>query len=230
MKNNTIKIIVSVIIILGSLTYFKLVHGETITHSFSKVDITAIEAAERVNFNGTIDSAYTIGSVLIIVSDGNIHAYGKSKKSRYEDRGYIDRSSFGIDDDDTISSIENKNQMPKALVGLVPIKFYEQCESDEALGNLDECLYEIKIDNGYYSAAIDSLDKIIQGRIWEKVAAREIGIDLKEVKDKMCSAYKLMVSDLTEDEKEKYKSTMNVCKSQLMSRGIEEKDCPEVFE
>jgi hypothetical protein len=159
--------------------------AEEITHSLSRRDIDPKQAAKQVKFNGPIDSAYSIGNVLVIISNGDIHAYGKGDKMSLI-REQNDRKEHDIDDEYKPFNLPTVFQYPK----------YSKLCIDMTYGDgKRSCYYNYEVENKHYREAIRSLQmmKLINNNIMEDsdVAA--------------CELFNLMINELSYDEVEKYK-------------------------
>ena len=177
-----------------------------ITQDLSRIDVDSQEAAMLVKFNGPIDASYTIGEILVIISDGNIFAYGKGKKDRFVGNYTYKNIPSTFNNEDGMLNIEEK---PKSIeVWNVPLYGDDNCNVLDYEG-FYRCVADSKAKEGYYAGAINTLVNIL--------AEDDPKINKEEIKEEICSLYKNILEDLSVEEKETYEQSLQHVERLLIS-------------
>ena len=180
-------------------------------HSLSKTPMFPAVAGKAVKFSGPVDSAYRIGEVIVIVSDGVHHAFGRGKRSFGQGRG-----NQNIDED----AVDEK---PKELSCWAVANNYDRC-NQKLHAEKWMCWAELEEEQGYFSAAILSLSLAGRGLAEEIATGKTTTITIDEIKTKMCRLYGKINASTTADQRTKYKSEIEMVTKVLIRYQV---DCIE---
>lgn len=199
--------------ILSAIIGVTFCEATDITHSLSVIPISPQEAAEKVKYTGTIDSAYRIGEVVVIVSDGVHHAFGNGKGRRFS--GEV---KYSIED-------EPWQQTPKEFT-TPHVLGYDQpgdlLDGCMELGKTDKlkCFYEKNLENNNLSLAISDMDYLYDVLVDKLAKGEGVESEMADVGDKMCSTYKEMITQLSDDEQKEHSRLLNRKKANVLKLNL----------
>jgi len=135
-----IKFAISLLLCICSVS---LCHATELTHSLSIIVMTPQDAARSVKYTGAIDSAYRIGEIIVIVSNGVHHAFGKGEESW----------TVWVPEED----IAKSNAAVELREELLPASEYQKCH---ALGAKEGfyCMFKKEMQAGRFYHAILSAE------------------------------------------------------------------------
>ena len=180
-------------------------------HSLSKTPMFPSVAAKAVKFSGPVDSAYRIGEVIVIVSDGVHHAFGRGKRSFSQGRSNQNIEKDAVD------------ETPKELNSWSGSINYDSC-NQKLHSEKMMCWAELDEEQGYFSTAILSLSLAAKKLAGEIVAGKTTTITIDEIKTEMCRLYGKINASTTADQRTKYKSEIEMVARTLITHQV---DCIE---